>query len=280
MANLKSIQVALPTRDVKGTAKFYAAVFGFRLQEEGAHRVTLVQGELRLSLMQAEPGSAALQPIHLRMTVGDPQQLGEILQRVKGQGSAVLEESSDQSSFVCLGPDDYPIEVVLERPQPQVAQQPIASPPPQATEPPVPSPPQVETSPAKPAAAPSVALPPTPPPAPPPSGKPTRADRYMLEAEDQLARIKEEMADLTTSFKSGGIASTIDEMKEKISRRVEGMIKKATEPTEEELEKEKARRQAEEILARYKEQAQQKIEREEKAEDEGLKPVKKTLGPG
>jgi hypothetical protein len=68
-------------------------------------------------------------------------------------------------------------------------------------------------------------------------------------------------------------------MKEKVARRVGDLIKADTTQVDEELEREKAKRQAEEALARYKEQIQQKTEATEKVEEEGLKPVKKTLGP-
>jgi hypothetical protein len=239
--------------------------------------------------MKAEPGPA-LQPIHLRLVVAAPADVSDALQRVKGQGSSVLEELPNQAGFTCLGPDQWMVEVICEHPQPQVAAQPAPQPLQPEVPPPAPVPAQTPV-PSQPAPTPTAtASAPAPPgaskssvaaPKPPPS-RPTRADRYALEAEERLAKIKEEMADLSTPFKPSGIAATLDEMKEKLVRRVGGLVHDMTSETDQELEREQARKQAEETLARYKQQAEQRIqaaEKEEKEEEEGLKPVKKTLGP-
>jgi type IV secretory pathway VirB10-like protein len=190
--------------------------------------------------------------------------------RVKQLNISVLEEVSQQPdgtcAFTCLGPDDHIIQIATELIQPVPVQPVTESPSPLTT-------PQ--------AAAPQ---PPTPVQTPVvPPGQPTRADRYWLEAQDRLAKIKEELASLSTSFSQTDIAGTLDEMKQKVAQRVAEVAEKVVTPTDQEAERERKRREAEEALARYKQVVAQEHQQEPakptKLEEEGLKPVRKTLGP-
>jgi len=306
MVQLKSMQVTLPARDVKRAARFYSEVLGFEILGEGPNCTTLAQSDLRLSLIKADPGAASgPSPIQLRFTVGAPQHVDEIAERVRQLDLPVLEEVRQQPdgtrAFTCLGPDDYVIEISAEPVQPlPVEPSPEAMPPPPTTEasappspaptqPPAatlpPTPPVTETKPATP---PATSAPPSPAPAQPPPaapGRPTRADRYLLEAQERLAKIKEEFASLTVPFSPTDIASTLDEMKQKVARRVVEVVEKAATPSDEEAERERKRREAGEALARYKQVVAQEYQQEPtkpatpEEEEESLKPVKKTLGP-
>jgi hypothetical protein len=107
----------------------------------------------------------------------------------------------------------------------------------------------------------------------------------LLEAQERLAKIKEEFASLTVPFSHTDIAATLDEMKQKVARRVVEVVEKVATPSDEEAERERKRREAEEALARYKQVVAQEYQQEPakpttlEEEEESLKPVKKTLGP-
>lgn len=305
MVQVKSMHVTLPAREVKGTARFYREVLGFEILTEGPSCITLAQSDLRLSLIKADPGAAAgPSPIQLRFTVDAPQHVAEIAERAKQLNLSVLEEVRQQPdgtwAFTCLGPDDYVIEISTEPVQPLPAEWNLeATPPPLTTEalaPPSPAPvqppaatpsPTPQVTETKPATTSATSTPPAPALAQPPTaapGRPTRADRYLLEAQERLAKIKEEFASLTVPFSPTDIAATLDEMKQKVARRVVEVVEKATTPSDEKAERERKRREAEAALARYKQVVAQEYQQEPAKpttpeEEESLKPVKKTLGP-
>lgn len=286
MVQLKSMQVTLPARDVKAAARFYREVLGFRILTEGPNCISLAQGDFRLSLIKAEPGLATgTPPVQLRFTVSAPQYVDEVAERVKQLNIPVLEDVRQQSdgtrAFTCLGPDEHVIEIGTELSQP-LSVEPITETKPTTVE-----------LPASPSQAP-VQSPVTPP------GRPTRGDRYLLEAQERLAKIKEELASLSTAFSQTDIAATLDEMKQKVARRVIEAAEKVATPTEQEADRQQKQREAEEALARYKQKIAGEPEPTAKPKEEalarskpevggeseaakpqeaGLKPVRKTLGP-
>jgi catechol 2,3-dioxygenase-like lactoylglutathione lyase family enzyme len=301
MVDLKNMQVTLSARDVKEAARFYTEVLGFRILNEGSSHVTLAQGDLRLSLIRAEPGmTAGAQPAQLRFIVDAPEQVDELAARANQLDIPVLEEVAQQPdgtrAFTCLGPDEQLIEIGYE-PAPPVPAEPVAaiappikpvaeiqsSPPTEAMvenklQPPTEA--LAESKPPPSATRPSAprSQPPVQPPAAPP-GRPTRSDRYLLEAQERLAKIKEELASLSTSFSQTDIAGTLDEMRQKVAHRVGQATEKMATPTDPEADRERKRREAEEALARYKQVVAQERLEPAKPEEEGLKPVRKTLGP-
>jgi len=304
MVQLKGMQVTLPARDVQGAARFYGEVLGFRILIKGPSRVILAQGDLRLSLIKAEPGLASSpQPVQLRFTVDAPQHVDEIAERVKQLGLPLLEEVRQQPdgtrAFACLGPDDHVIEISTELVQPPpVEPTPEAKPlpptpeaavpqshaPVQPSDAPLPSvqePTETRPTPTPTAASPSPSQTSVQPPVAP-AGRPTRSDRYLLEAQERLAKIKEELASLSTSFSQTDIAGTLEEMKQKVAQRMIEVAERVASPTDQEADRERQRREAEEALARYKQVVAQEYPepaKPAKPEEEGLKPVKKTLGP-
>jgi catechol 2,3-dioxygenase-like lactoylglutathione lyase family enzyme len=270
MVELKSMQLILPARDVREAARFYGEVLGFRVLSESPNHISLTHGNFGLGLIKAEPGPAPVtQHVQLRFTVSSAEEVDEIVARAKRLNVPVLEEVRLQAdgtrTFTCLGPDEQIIEIATEFIKPRTGQ---------------------EAAEAKPSTAGAAAAKPREQVQPPtiPPGRPTRSDRYLLEAQDRLAKIKEEMASLSTSFSHTDIAGTLEEMKQKVAQRVIDVAEKVAAPAEQQAERERKRLEAEEALARYKKAVAE--EHQEPAapvtpetEEEGLKPVRKTLGP-
>lgn len=270
MTGWKKLLITLPTGDVKEAARCYSELLGFRLVSQGLHHVTLVHDNLWLSLIEAESGAvSSTSPIHLRFIVEAPQRVQELAECAKRLNLPLLEQVHDQPDgtcgFTCLGPGNHLIEISTEPAQPGSVELSPAAVPRPTTE----------------ASAPVTTAPAQPPTATP--ERPTRADRYWLHAQEYLAKIKEELASLWTPFSQTDIAATLEEMKQKVRRRVvEGAEKVATLAEADQVaEREKKRREAEELLARYKQVVVQQDQQPAptRSEEEGLKPVRKTLGP-
>lgn len=265
MIRLKNIQVTLPTRDVAAAAEFYIDVLGFRRESQTARQAILARGDFRLGLVVAEPGATHHpQSAQLRLTLADRDQLKELLDQVRRLNLTVLEEIHEHADgsliFSFIAPDEHIIEIMTQ---------------------PMPSSGQVvaESTPAQPSAQASAS-----PPATRPSSsaaRPSRAERYALESQALLAKIKEEVASLSTSFSPADLAATLDEMKQKVLQRMSEITEKVTIAVEDHDEQEEKKKEAQHILERYKQAMNQAAPptAEPPAEADASKPVRKTLGP-
>ncbi|RMG50662.1 MAG: VOC family protein [Acidobacteria bacterium] len=261
MARFKSIHVALPVRDVKRTAAFFTEFLGFQVVEEGIQRVMVGQGDLRLTLMKAEPRTSSVpSPFYIQLLVNSPWEVDELAERAQRLGIPLLQETVAEPGgkrfFVCLGPDDVMIEIAHE------PERPAALAPESRMEHRVPS----------------SSVPPTPSDAPP-SIAPTRDRDYLLLAKERLAKIKEELARLSVGFSHEDIATILEEMREKVARRSQQAAERIAQSIEREPSPQPSRSSIEETLARYKQLIQRPSEPEAPAAEDGLKPVRKTLAP-
>lgn len=263
MVRFKSIRVALPVKDVRQAAAFFAEFLGFRVVEEGVQRLILGHGDLRLMLMKVEPRmSPPPSPLYVQLIVDSPWQVDELAERAQRLHIPLLQErvteSTGRCSLVCLGPDDLMLEVVYEpeRPTSFAPESGMAH----RAEAPLPSQPSIPLSPPSPAI-------------------PTQGRDYLLLAKERLAKIKEELARLSVGFSYEDIATILDEMREKVTKRSREAAEKVAASAEQESSRHPPSRSVEETLAQYKQQVQRQFEPETPGEEERLKPVQKTLAP-
>lgn len=265
MIRLKNIQVTLPTRDVAAAAQFYVDVLGFRRESQTAQQAILARGDFRLGLVVAEPGTAYHpHAVQLRLTLAERHRLTELLDQVRHLNFTILEDIHEHADgslrFSFIAPDEHIVEITTE---PIAASGEVGA----------------GSKSAQPAAHPTSS--PSATASSSPAARLSRAERYALESQALLAKIKEEVASLSTSFSPADLAATLDEMKQKVVQRLAEITEKVTAAAEPDDDQEQKKKEAQQVLERYKQAMTQEAASPAPlaVEEHAPKPVRKTLGP-